>query len=58
MITNFDQLFDYLRSKPKKRLAAAWAVDDHTICAVAMAIKEGLVDGTLVGDENMMCGAI
>ena len=54
MITNFDQLFDHLRSKPKKRLAAAWAVDDHTICAVAMAIKEGLVEGTLVGDENMI----
>ena len=54
MITNFDQLFDYLRSKSKKRLAAAWAVDDHTICAVALAIKAGIVEGTLVGDENMI----
>ncbi|MBR5856247.1 MAG: phosphate butyryltransferase [Bacteroidales bacterium] len=54
MITNFDQLFDHLRSKPKKRLAAAWAVDDHTICAVALAIKAGIVEGTLVGDENMI----
>lgn len=54
MITNFDELFDQLRSKPKKRLAAAWAVDDHTICAVAMAIKAGIVEGTLVGDEKMI----
>lgn len=54
MITNFDELFDQLRSKPKKRLAAAWAVDDHTICAVAMAVKAGIVEGTLVGDEKMI----
>lgn len=54
MITNFDELFDQLRSKPKKKLAAAWAVDDHTICAVAMAIKAGIVEGTLVGDEKMI----
>lgn len=54
MITNFEELFAQLRSKPKKRLVAAWAVDDHTITAVAHAIKEGIVDGTLVGDENMI----
>lgn len=54
MITNFDELFDQLRSKPKKRLAAAWAVDDHTICAVAMAVKAGIVEGTLVGDEKLI----
>ncbi len=54
MITNFDELFEQLRSKPKKRLAAAWGVDDHTISAVALAIKAGIVEGTLVGDENMI----
>ena len=54
MITNFDQLFDQLRSKPKKKLAAAWAVDDHTISAVALAIQAGIVEGVLVGDENMI----
>ena len=52
MIKNFDELFDQLRSKPKKRLVAAWAIDDHTISAVALAIKAGIVDGTLVGDED------
>ena len=54
MIKNFDELFEQLRSKPKKRLVAAWGVDDHTISAVALAIKAGIVEGTLVGDENMI----
>ena len=54
MIKNFNELFEQLRSKPKKRLVAAWGVDDHTISAVALAIKAGIVDGTLVGDENMI----
>lgn len=54
MITNFDELFEQLRSKPKKRLVAAWGVDDHTISAVALAINAGIVDGTLVGDEKMI----
>ncbi|MEF9987126.1 MAG: phosphate acyltransferase [Bacteroidales bacterium] len=54
MITNFDELFEQLRSKPKKRLVAAWGVDDHTISAVALAIKAEIVEGTLVGDEKMI----
>ncbi len=54
MITNFNELFEQLRSKPKKRLVAAWGVDDHTICAVAKAIEAGIVDGILVGDEKMI----
>jgi len=50
-ITKLDQLFDVLRSKPKKRLVAAYANDDHTIEAVSMAVDMGIVDATLVGDE-------
>ena len=52
MITNFDQLIDKVRSKPKKRLVAAWAVDDHTISAVRMAVEKGIVEAILVGDEK------
>lgn len=51
MITSFDQIFDLLKSKPKKRLVAAYAVDSHTIGAVSMAIDAGIVDATLVGDK-------
>lgn len=54
MITNFDQIFEQLRSKPKKRLIAAWAVDEHTIQAARLAVEAGIVDATLVGDEKMI----
>ena len=54
MITNFDQMFEQLRSKPKKRLVAAWGVDDHTISAVYMAVEAGIGEGMLVGDEAMI----
>lgn len=54
MITSFDQIFDKLKSKPKKRLVAAWAVDSHTIGAANMAVKAGIVDATLVGDEKLI----
>jgi len=47
-------MFEQLRSKPKKRLVAAWAVDDHTISAVYMAVEAGIVEGILVGDEAMI----
>lgn len=54
MITTFEQIFDQLRSKPKKRLVAAWAVDDHTINAARLAVEAGIVEATLVGDEKMI----
>src|SRR5574344_1426927 len=54
MITNFEQIFEQLRSKTKKRLVAAWAVDDHTITAAYRAAQMGIVDATLVGDLNMI----
>ena len=54
MITSFEQIFEKLRTKPKKRLIAAWAVDDHTINAVRLAVEAGIVEATLVGDERMI----
>ena len=54
MITNFDQVFEELRSRSKKRMIAAWGVDDHTITAASMAIEKGIVDVTLVGDVDMI----
>ena len=52
MITNFEEIFDVLRSKSKKRLVAAWAVDDHTVTAAGKAVQLGIVDATLVGDKD------
>jgi len=54
MITNFEQIFEELRSKSRKRMIAAWGVDDHTITAASKAIELGIVDVTLVGDIDMI----
>ncbi len=51
-ITKLEQMFDILKSKAKKRLVAAYANDSHTIVAVYMAVQKGLIDATLVGDEE------
>ena len=42
-MNKLEQMFEVLRSRPKKRLAAAYANDDHTICAVSAAIDNGLI---------------
>lgn len=51
-ITRLDQMFEQLKSSAKKRLVAAYANDEHSISAVSEAIDMGLVEGTLVGDQN------
>lgn len=50
-ITKLEQMFDLLKSKPKKRLSVAYANDAHTIEAVYAAVEKGIVDATLTGDE-------
>lgn len=51
-ITKLNQMFDALKSKSKNRLVAAYANDSHTIGAVSQAVDMGLLDATLVGDEE------
>jgi phosphate butyryltransferase len=51
-ITRLDQLVETVKSRPRRRLVAAWAIDAHTISAVAQAVQMGLIEGTLVGDEG------
>ncbi len=53
-IKTLDQILDAVRSKPKKRLVAAFANDAHTIEAVYEAYKLGLIDATLVGDADVI----
>lgn len=50
-ITKLDQIIDYVKTKPQKRLVAAYANDAHTIEAVHNAVKMDIVKATLVGDE-------
>ncbi|PLW93481.1 MAG: phosphate butyryltransferase [Marinilabiliales bacterium] len=52
MINKLDQMIDALKGKPKKRLVAAYANDNHTIEAVNNATELGIIEPILVGDEE------
>ncbi len=52
MITRLEQLIDVLKNNEKKRLIAAYANDAHTIEAVYNAVEKGIIDATLVGDQE------
>jgi phosphate butyryltransferase len=47
-------MFEVLKTRDKKRLVAAWAIDAHSIMAVYEAVKMNIVQGILVGDENII----
>ena len=53
-ITKLEQMLEVLKSRPKKRLVAAWAIDAHTIVAVSEAVGMGIIDAILVGDEAII----
>ena len=54
-MNNFSEIFEYLQSRDsKKRMVAAWGVDEHTISAASQAIDLGLVEVILVGDRAMI----
>ncbi len=55
MFTSIDDIFRELAGKGTKiRMIAAWAVDSHTIAAASKAVDMGIVEATLVGDENLI----
>ena len=43
-ITKLEQMFDLLKSKPKKRISVAFANDPHTIEAVYSAVEKGILE--------------
>ena len=49
-ITKLNQIVEAVKSRPRKRLVAAYANDQHTIEAISQAIDLGIVEATLVGD--------
>jgi phosphate butyryltransferase len=53
-ITRLEQMLEAVKAKGKKRVAAAFANDAHTIEAVNDAVERGIIDGTLVGDESII----
>ncbi|VAW28580.1 Branched-chain phosphotransacylase [hydrothermal vent metagenome] len=57
MIKKLDELFTVLKAQKSKRLVAAYANDAHTIGAVSQAVDLGIIEATLVGDEEIIAGA-
>jgi len=53
-ITRLEQMLEAVKSRPRRRLVAAYANDAHTIEAVNDAVDRGIVEATLVGDEAVM----
>ncbi|MDR1758397.1 MAG: phosphate butyryltransferase [Bacteroidales bacterium] len=53
-IIKLEQLISVVKSRPRKRLVAAFANDDHTISAVHAAVQMGMIEATLVGDATLI----
>ena len=54
-VTRISDIYEVLKGKAqKKRLVVAYANDSHSIEAVHMAVKTGLVEGILVGDTEVI----
>ncbi len=53
-LSELEQIFDLLEDRPRQHLAAAWAIDEHTIEAVNRAVDIGFLEATLVGDEKII----
>jgi len=51
-IRKLDDMFEYLKARPRKRLIVAYGQDPYTIGAVHDAVTMGLIDATIVGDET------
>ena len=52
MITKLEELVSVVQGRPKKKMAVAYAQDEHTIEAVNAAVDMGIVDAVLVGDTD------
>ena len=52
MITKFEQVFEKIKTHPKKQIAVAVAQDSTVLDAVIMADELDITDYILVGDEK------
>jgi len=53
-VKKLDELIELAKSQSKKRLVVVYGQDAHSIEAVSEAIDNGVVEATLVGDENVI----
>ncbi|PID28405.1 MAG: phosphate butyryltransferase [Candidatus Cloacimonadota bacterium] len=51
-VTKLSQMLEAIKSKPKKRVVVAYGQDPNTIAALTKAVELGIIDATLVGDEE------
>lgn len=56
MITKFDEVFERIKSHPKKQIAVAVAQDSTVLDAVIRAEEREITDYILVGDEKKIIG--
>lgn len=54
MIRKLDDLFTELKARKRKRLVVAFANDEHSIGAVNQAVDMGIVEATLVGNQDLI----
>lgn len=56
MIKSFEEVKEKLLASPvKRKVGVVAAHDEHTLDAVVMAARDGLVDPVLVGDSDAIC---
>ncbi|MDA3939598.1 MAG: phosphate acyltransferase [Spirochaetia bacterium] len=53
-INSLDELVDRVKSLPKKKIAVAFGQDPYTIESLAKAVKEGLADAVLIGEQAII----
>ncbi|MCF7913294.1 MAG: hypothetical protein K9M99_12255 [Candidatus Cloacimonetes bacterium] len=53
-IKKLDDIFELLKTKPKRRIIVAWGQDDTTLMAVKQAIDLNFAEITIVGDRNVI----
>ncbi len=53
-LKKLDELLEYLKQRPKKRLVVAYGQDAYTLDAVNEAVSIGITDATIVGDEKII----
>lgn len=53
-ISRLEQIFDIIKSKPKRRLVVAYGQDANTLGAVNQAVEKNLIDVTVVGDRQII----
>ncbi len=53
-VTKFSQMIEFAKSKKKKRIIVAYGHDEQSIEAIKSAIDLGIIEATIVGDEEQV----